>query len=215
MIALITAAIAPGMALLSYFYLRNHYSDTTVGFIFRTFFVGALLVFPVMVLQYAFLTEGYFQQAFLRTFILYGFVEEFFKWFLLYFFTYQHTTFTKRYDGIVFGVALSLGFATLENVFYLLANGLDFALGRAIFPVSSHALYGVIMGYYFGRSKIEHSKKRLYLFLALLFPFLLHGTYDFILVLFDIYFLIGMIPFMLLLWWLALTKVKRAHQLDV
>ncbi|WP_062046764.1 glutamic-type intramembrane protease PrsW [Bacillus sp. JCM 19034] len=215
MIALITAAIAPGLALLSYFYLRNHYSGTTIGFILKTFFVGALLVFPVMVLQYAFLAEGYFIQPLLRTFILYGFVEEFFKWFLLYIFTYQHATFTKRYDGIVFAVSLSLGFATLENVFYLLANGLDAALGRAIFPVSSHALYGVIMGYYFGRSKLEKTGKYKNLLLALLFPVLLHGTYDYIIILFEMYFLFGTIPFMLLLWWIAITKMKRAHQLDI
>ena len=153
--AIVTAALAPGMALLSYFYLRNHYSTSTNGLVFRTFLIGVLLVFPVMVLQYAFSIEGYFTEPFTRAFILYAFVEEFFKWFLLWAFAYQHANFSRRYDGIVYGVSLSLGFATVENVFYLIANGLETAFGRALLPVSSHALYGVIMGYYLGRAKVE------------------------------------------------------------
>lgn len=214
MFAIVTAAMAPGMALLSYFYLRNHYSSYTSAFVFRTFLIGVLLVFPVMVLQYAFIEEGFFKNLLVQTIVLYGVIEEFFKWFLLYFFAYQHADFKRRYDGIVFGVALSLGFASLENVLYLLANGLETAIGRALLPVSSHALFGVLMGYYMGRAKLEREAKARHLTLALIFPILLHSIYDSILLLFDTYFIIGMLPFMLLLWWLALTKVKRAHQLD-
>ncbi|WP_332693421.1 glutamic-type intramembrane protease PrsW [Halalkalibacter lacteus] len=214
MFAIVTAAIAPGMALLSYFYLRNHYTTSTIALVFRTFLIGVLLVFPVMVLQYAFTTEGYFSNPFSRAFILYGFVEEFFKWFLLWVFAYQHATFARRYDGIVFGVSLSLGFATLENVFYLIANGLETAFGRALLPVSSHALFGVIMGYYLGRAKIEGQQRVKHLTLSLCFPIILHGVYDSIFIVFDMYFLIGLIPFMLVLWWVALNKVKRAHHLD-
>jgi RsiW-degrading membrane proteinase PrsW (M82 family) len=213
--ALITAAIAPGMALLSYFYLRNHYSSNTVSLVFRTFLIGVLLVFPVMVLQYAFTTEGYFTHPFTRAFFLYGFVEEFFKWFLLWVFVYQHATFARRYDGIVYGASLSLGFATLENVFYLIANGLETAFGRALLPVSSHALYGVIMGYYLGRAKVEEDKRVKHLTFSLSFPIILHGVYDFILLFFGMYFLVALIPFMFFLWWVALKKVKRANQLDV
>ncbi len=203
------------MALLSYFYLRNHYSARTGALVFRTFLIGILLVFPVMVLQFAFTTEGYFTQPLTRAFVLYGFVEEFFKWYLLWLFVYQHATFAKRYDGIVYGASLSLGFATLENVFYLIANGLETAFVRAFLPVSSHALYGVIMGYYMGRAKVEKEKARQHLAMSLFLPFLLHGVYDFILLAFETYFLFLLIPFMFFLWWVALRKVKRAHQLDV
>ncbi|ARK30280.1 glutamic-type intramembrane protease PrsW [Halalkalibacter krulwichiae] len=214
MFAIVTAAMAPGMALLSYFYLKNGYSSTTKSLVLRTFIIGILLVFPVMVLQYAFTVEGFFIHPFTKAFILYGFIEEFFKWFLLWAFAYQHATFSRRYDGIVFGVSLSLGFATVENVFYLVANGLEAAIGRALLPVSSHALYGVIMGYYFGLAKVEKIGRRKNMVVALLLPVVLHGTYDFILLSFDIYFLIGLIPFMLVLWWVALNKVKRANELD-
>ncbi|WP_088102237.1 glutamic-type intramembrane protease PrsW [Halalkalibacter urbisdiaboli] len=214
MFAIITAAIAPGMALLSYFYLRDQYEARTNALVLRTFIIGAILVFPVMVLQYAFTVEGYFNDPISRALILYSSFEEFFKWFFLFFFVYQHAQFKRRYDGIVFGVSLSLGFASMENVFYLLANGVEMAIGRALLPVSSHALFGVIMGYYFGRAKFDKTRQSFFLYVSLLIPILLHGSYDLILVLLNVYFLFGMIPFMFLLWWVALKKVKLAHRLD-
>ncbi|WP_100372673.1 glutamic-type intramembrane protease PrsW [Bacillus sp. FJAT-45037] len=214
MFALLTAAIAPGMALLSYFYLRNDYETTTASHVLRTFIIGIILVFPVMVLQYAFTTEGLLQTNVLQAFVLYGFFEEFFKWFMLFFFVYQYGKMTKRYDGIVYGASLSLGFASMENIFYLLAYGLEAAVTRALLPVSSHALYGVIMGYYIGRAKLEDDKRKVLLTLALIIPVLLHGIYDFILLSFGVYVLIGLVPFMVGLWLLALNKVKWANKLD-
>ena len=68
--------------------------------------------------------------------------------------------FDEHYDGIVYGAAVSLGFATVENILYLFANGLESALGRAILPVSSHALFGVIMGYYLGKAKFSEGKEK-------------------------------------------------------
>ncbi|WP_100408356.1 glutamic-type intramembrane protease PrsW [Bacillus solitudinis] len=214
MFAILTAAIAPGMALLSYFYLRHQYEAGTSALVLRTFIIGMLLVFPVMVLQYAFTVEGYFQHDIIKAFILYGFFEEFFKWFFLFFFAFQHGRFKKHYDGIIYGVSISLGFATMENVFYLFAHGVENALGRALLPVSSHALFGVIMGYYLGRAKSEKEKALSFLLFSLSISVIFHGLYDFILLTLNMYFLFGMVPFMFLLWWVALKKVKLAHQFD-
>ena len=58
--AVLTAAIAPGMALLSYFYLRHQYTHEINGLVLRSFIAGGILVFPIMVLQYAFIVEGIF-----------------------------------------------------------------------------------------------------------------------------------------------------------
>lgn len=211
---IVTAAIAPSMAMLSYFYIKNEYGTTPFGLVFRVFLVGALVMFPVMVLQYAFTTEGFFQGPIYRAFILYGFVEEFFKWFLLYFFVFKQIEFSRHYDGIIFGVALSLGFASMENVLYLVANGVETAIGRALLPVSSHAIFGIIMGYYLGRGKLEPMMRRRWVVFSLLFPVVLHGVYDSILIVMNSYFLYGMIPFMFMLWWLAIKKVKLAYQFD-
>jgi protease PrsW len=211
MLTLISSGIAPGVALLSYFYLKDEYETEPLSIVLRTFLIGALLVFPIMFIQYVFHVEGIAAPKIARAFFLSGLLEEFVKWFIVYFFIYDHREFDEPYDGIVYSASVSLGFATMENILYLLANGVEFALTRALLPVSSHALFAVIMGFYFGKAKFT-IKKRRYLFLSFFLPFLLHGTYDFILLTQEKWSYY-MVPFMLLLWWSALRKVKQAKGL--
>lgn len=208
MLTLISAGIAPGVALLSYFYLKDEYEIEPLSIVLRMFLVGAFFVFPIMFIQYVFHAEGMATSAVTHAFFLSGLLEEFVKWFILYFFIYDHHEFDEPYDGIVYSASVSLGFATLENILYLLANGVEFAMTRALLPVSSHALFAVIMGFYFGKAKFAMKKKR-YLFLSFSLPFLLHGTYDFILLTQEKWGYY-MVPFMLSLWWFALRKVKQA-----
>jgi RsiW-degrading membrane proteinase PrsW (M82 family) len=212
MFTLISAGIAPGVALLSYFYLKVEYETEPLSFVLRIFLIGALLVFPIMFIQYVLRAEGVAASTVVRAFFLSGLLEEFIKWFVVYFFVYDHHEFDEPYDGIVYSASVSLGFATMENILYLLANGVEFAVTRALLPVSSHALFAVIMGFYFGKAKFTRKKRR-YLFLAFLLSFLLHGMYDFILLTQEKWSYY-MVPFMLLLWWSALRKVKQAKGLQ-
>ncbi|MFB4163447.1 glutamic-type intramembrane protease PrsW [Alteribacillus sp. JSM 102045] len=213
MIALIIAALAPAISLLSYFYLRNEYESNTVLQVARTFVIGALLVFPIMVLQYALEAEGIFQSDWLYSFVGAAGLEEFFKWFLLYFTIYKFVAFQTRYDGIVYGAALSLGFASAENVMYLMAAGIDYAIGRAFLPVSSHALFGVVMGYYIGCAQIAvQERKTLWTMMALAVPLILHGIYDLILLTIHENVLVIIVPFMFFLWWFALSRTKKANE---
>lgn len=212
MLAIIAAGIAPGVALLSYFYLKDQYEVEPLYMVFRTFIFGAILVFPIMFIQYVITVEGIFPSGVLKAFFTAGFLEEFFKWFILYYIAYKHVEFDELYDGIVYGAAVSLGFASAENILYLLAHGVDMAFGRALLPVSSHALFGIIMGYYLGKGKFSTSirVKNQFLFLSLLIPFLLHGLYDYIIYSIEKWIIV-IIPFMMFLWWLGLRKVKLAR----
>lgn len=214
MLAIISAGIAPGLALLCYFYLRDQYDNEPIFTVLRSFIFGALLVFPIMFIQYAFSEENVWQSSWTQAYVLSGTLEEFFKWFILYFLVYKHTHFSERYDGIVYAVSVSLGFATVENILYLFSNGIEFAIGRALLPVSSHALFGVVMGYYLGKGKFSQKGKRFFIIASLLFPIILHGTYDFILITVKQYWLYIMIPFMIFLWLNALRKVKIANSID-
>ncbi|MFC4324149.1 glutamic-type intramembrane protease PrsW [Litchfieldia salsa] len=211
MVAIISAGIAPGLALLSYFYLKDRYDNEPIYMVFRVFIFGAILVFPLMFVQYVLQVEGVFISEFLHAFIASSLLEEFFKWFILMYIVFQHIEFDEPYDGIVYGASVSLGFATFENILYLFGNGLQFAFGRALLPVSSHALFGVIMGYYIGKGKFApKDKKAKWLILSLFIPFMLHGTYDFILLTQE-QWLFYMLPFMVFLWWLGLRKAKKAR----
>ncbi|WP_110112992.1 glutamic-type intramembrane protease PrsW [Bacillus sp. CGMCC 1.16541] len=215
MLGIISAGIAPGLALLSFFYLKDEYESEPISMVFKTFIFGAMLVLPIMFIQYVLEEEQLLQDPFIKAFFTVGLLEEFFKWFILYFTIYQHVEFDEHYDGIVYGAAVSLGFATVENVLFLFANGLETAIGRAMLPVSSHALFGVIMGYYLGKGKFSQGKERSqWITYSLFIPFFLHGLYDFIIITMDQWILF-IIPFMIGLWWFGLRKVKKAKQFSL
>jgi protease PrsW len=213
MLGILSAGIAPGLALLSYFYLKDEYGSEPISVVLRTFIYGALLVFPIMFIQYVIDVEHLVSSDFINAFFTTGFLEEFFKWFILFYAIYQHVDFDEPYDGIVYGTSVALGFATSENILYLLANGVEHAVGRALLPVSSHALFGVLMGYYLGKGKFTKERKGKWLLFSLFLPVLFHGIYDFILMSFE-YWIIFIFPFMIFLWWLALRKVKSARSLS-
>lgn len=212
MFILFSAAIAPGLALLSYFYLRNQMATEPRKTLLQAFLFGTLITFPIMFIQYVVKTEDTFSNRFITEVLFSSGLEEFFKWLVIFTVILRHIEFDDPYDGILYGASVSLGFATVENVLYLLSFGINTALMRAILPVSSHALFGVVMGYYFGKSKFANNdKKTEYLILSILTPFLLHIIYNSILS-FKGYWVYLIAPFMFYLWWLALKKVKLAHQ---
>ncbi|MFZ7945079.1 MULTISPECIES: glutamic-type intramembrane protease PrsW [Bacillaceae] len=209
MLGILSAGVAPGLALLSYFYLKDEYEPEPISFVLRTFIYGALLVFPIMFIQHVLEVEHLLKSNLFNAFLSSSLLEEFFKWFILFYVVYQHVEFDEPFDGIVYGVAVSLGFATVENIFYLIANGIEHAMARALLPVSSHALFGVIMGFYIGKAKFTDGNKAKWVLLSLLLPFTLHGFYDFILISLE-HWLFIIFPFMIFLWWFGLRKVKKA-----
>lgn len=212
MFILLSAAIAPGCALFSYFYLRNQMATEPRRTLFQTFIFGLLITFPIMFIQYVVQEEEIITGPFLLNAVFSSTLEEFFKWFMISAFIYRHVEFDDPYDGILYGAAVSLGFATMENILYLLTFGIDAAFMRALLPVSSHALFGVVMGYYFGKSKFtKYNGSKGYLALSFIAPLLLHFAYNSILMFKD-YWVYLMTPFMLFLWWFALKKVKLAHE---
>src|SRR5690625_4617500 len=144
MLAILSAGVAPALALMSFFYLKDQYAEP-IPLIIRTFIFGSLLVLPIMFIQYALQIEWMFPNI-VEAFFISALLEEFFKWFIFIYVIYHHTEFDAHYDGIVYAVSISLGFATVENILYLLVHGIEFAFTRALFPVSSHALFGVEIG---------------------------------------------------------------------
>lgn len=214
MLILLTVAIAPSLALFSYFYLRDQFSNEPSRLLFQCFVYGAILTFPILFIQYVFDAENVFSHAFFQTVLFSSVIEEFFKWLVLLIAIYRHIDFEDPYDGILYGASVSLGFATVENILYLLEFGLQTAFIRAFLPVSSHALFGVVMGYYFGRAKFNSSKPRKLLAWALFTSMMLHIAYNSLLFV-NTNWLYGVIPFMLFLWWFGLKKVKQAHLLSL
>ena len=215
MIILLTVAIAPSLALFSYFYLRDEFAEEPSKLLLQCFIYGAVMTFPILFIQYVFEAERVFEFAFTKRVLFPSVLEEFFKWLVLIIAVYRHIDFEDPYDGILYGASVSLGFATVENILFLLEFGLHTAFLRAFLPVSSHALFGVVMGYYLGRAKFSEGKNsRKWLAFALFGSMLLHLSYNTILYSNSVWSY-SVIPFMLFLWWFGLRKVKQAHQLSL
>jgi RsiW-degrading membrane proteinase PrsW (M82 family) len=115
-----------------------------------------------------------------------------------------------KYDGIVYSVFISLGFATFENLAYVLSTGFSTAVIRSLTAVPAHALFAVTMGYYLGIARFANLRyRRKYIILGLIIPVLLHGIYDFILLSQKLYLLALFIPYMLYLWKRSLGHVDE------
>lgn len=118
-------------------------------------------------------------------FLVVGLSEELCKYLLLRFRSWHSIHFNCQFDGVVYAVFVSLGFALAENVGYVLKYGLGTALMRAVTAVPGHACFGVFMGAFYGsarhyENKGQTEKSRCMQFLSLLVPVLLHGAYDYI-----------------------------------
>ena len=123
-----------------------------------------------------------------------GPVEEACKYFTFKWIIFHDREFDNTYDGVIYGAASALGFATLENLMYVFLNNdsqFTTAVMRALLSVPMHAITGIVMGYWFGISKYRrynnvqpetHPEHK-----AFLFAVLLHGAYDFIVTVPEIY----------------------------
>lgn len=211
MLSLLLIAFAPTTAFLIYFYLLDRREQEPFGLVLRLFILGGIIVFPVMILQHEMLTAITAHPLFM-SWVASGLTEEFFKWLIFMFFIYHHIELNERFDAIVYSVAVSMGFATLENFFYLLLEGTEHAYLRALFPVAGHALFGVMMGYYISRAKFSGQRRQelFYLFLSLLVPFILHGLYDSLL-LWTKHWILLLTPYMSFLWLIALKKANSIN----
>lgn len=118
-------------------------------------------------------------------FLVVGLSEEGFKYLLLKRNTWNNPNFNCQFDGVVYAVFVSLGFALWENIKYVHSYGMLTALVRAVTAVPGHACFGVFMGVYYGIAKRhdyagEWGRSKLCRMAAVIVPVFLHGLYDFI-----------------------------------
>lgn len=211
---LLTAAVAPSAALLYYFYTRDKYEKEPRLMLIKAFLMGGGLVIPVLFVEMTLnifdIADGNLLAAGYTAFVVAGLVEESFKFLFFFLYIWKNREFDEMYDGIVYAVFISLGFATVENLAYVLSSGLETAVLRSLTAVPAHALFAVVMGYYLGIAKFAKPQfRRKYIRLGFISPVLLHGIYDFILFSQKFYLLLLFIPYMLYLWKRGLGHVEE------
>lgn len=109
--------------------------------------------------------------------------EELGKYFVMRMITWKSKHFDYLFDGIVYAVFTSLGFATLENIGYVFQNGVITGIVRMFSSVPGHACFAVFMGFFYSKAKHASAKNKkgaafLNKVLAIVVPILLHGFYD-------------------------------------
>lgn len=182
-LSLLAISCAPGACIILYIYLKDKHEREPVGLLIRSFVFGMLAVLVTFMISFP--LEGFvpsneedFSQQAVHAFIFVALVEEFSKFLFVRGLLYNHPDFNEPFDGIVYSVMVSMGFATLENIFYVSQGGVSVALMRMFTAVPAHATFAVIMGYYLGKAKFEHNRAFLAI-VGLLAAAAFHGAYDY------------------------------------
>ena len=158
---LIGAAVIPAVILMLYIYRSDRLEREPVGLLVKLALLGVLATVFAMIGEKLgfFLLRGLNQSSaayqLLMNFLVVGLCEEGFKYLLLRGSTWNNPNFNCRYDGVVYAVFLSLGFALWENISYVFAFGLSAAMIRAVTAIPGHAAFGVFMGAWYGQAKAQ------------------------------------------------------------
>ncbi|MBU1446178.1 PrsW family intramembrane metalloprotease [Patescibacteria group bacterium] len=190
LILLVLISLAPIVILIWYFDHLDKIQKESRRLLWSIFAWGVSMTVVAGIAEYFLETNvlplipGTYFKLFVLMFIFVAGVEEGLKYWVVKKKAYDHPAFNEYFDGIIYAVMASLGFAALENVFYVTEYGFYIGAFRAITAVPAHAMFGAIMGYYI--SLARHSKdsklEKKYLFKGIFLAIALHGIYDFLLV---------------------------------
>jgi RsiW-degrading membrane proteinase PrsW (M82 family) len=178
---LLGLAIAPGLAICIYIFLKDIYNKEPKRLLLASFFLGIVSIIPPYFIETStlkFFNTGISSLATLA-FCVVALSEELSKFLVVRYFCYPQKRFDEPLDGIVYSVMVSMGFATIENIGYVFTHGYSIAFVRMFVSVPAHATFGVVMGYFIGKSKIDSANSFKYLLTGLLVAVLFHGTFDF------------------------------------
>jgi len=215
----LSLAFAPVLIILIYIYVRDKFNREPFWLLFLSVLGGMLSVIPVLLVGIvteliAPLFQG-IQLAFYHAFIQAGFVEELFKLLVVLILVWGSRHFDERFDGIVYAVFVSMGFALVENIMYVFGGGLQVGLLRMVTAVPAHAIFGVAMGYYLGLAKFNPWKRSTYIVLAFIVPWLLHGFYDFAIMAGYSWLLIVFIFYLIFMYIYGFRKIRELARLKV
>ena len=174
-------AVLPPLLIAFYIYKQDKFDKEPKELILKSFLFGCLSVVPILILELIF-NENLFSNYFLYMFCGVALVEEGMKYFFLKKYLYDKPDFNEPFDGIVYAVMVSLGFATVENLVYVFIyypdQQISVAIQRMISAIPLHASCGVIMGYYVGLAKFSTNSRKL-LIKGVFFATLLHAIYNY------------------------------------
>ncbi|HCK87506.1 MAG TPA: hypothetical protein DHW39_01720 [Erysipelotrichaceae bacterium] len=222
------AASGPALVLLLYIYRKDGAEKEPGGLLMKLFIGGVLAAAAAALLetgaeyvQYLILgnRHSYNWYAIMDA-VMVGFIEEGTKFWFLKKFSWKERAFNYRFDGIVYAVFVSLGFAAIENVLYVFNYGtIDVMVNRAILTVPAHMSFAVYMGLFYSYAKLfdrrgDRSGRRLNLYAAYLSAALLHAFFDGTLLVDMEYSIVVFYVFVILLDIMVFRMVRSASRND-
>lgn len=190
---LLLSALAPVATIIIYIYVKDLYEKESKRMLAYAFLLGGIVSIIITTLLYLIFDyilpspdNSNIWQQFVKAFFVVGLIEEFSKYIMVRFYAQPRKGFNEPFDGIVYAVMVSMGFAAVENLFYVLQGGIEVALIRAVTAIPAHATFAILMGYYMGKAKFSNNRMKWNL-IGLSLAVLFHGAYDFFL-------FIGFIP---------------------
>lgn len=213
---LLILAIAPSVAFIMWIYLKDKYEREPMKVLAKFFFLGVLISSIGIIIESLLIKvniwTGYSYLIYI-SFIVAALTEEGLKASVLIPFLLKEKNFNEKLDGIIYSIFLSLGFATVENIIYVIYENssqvFEVGLTRGIISIPAHIMFAITMGYYISKYKFstEKLKKREYLIMSVLLPIILHGIFDFILMIRYRWTIYIFIIYIIFLWKINLDKL--------
>lgn len=182
---IVLVALAPVALLLFYIYKKDPIPEPT-PLLRKALLYGALTIIPAAIIEgiigalfFNGPTQGVLGAA-ARAFIMAAIPEESVKLLALWLLLRKNPYFDEHFDGVVYAVFISLGFAGVENIFYLTGNIEDWVsigIARALLAVPGHYADGILMGFFYSLYYFVNRSRRNKV-LILLAPVIAHGVYD-------------------------------------
>ena len=178
---------SPGIFWLWYFYRKDRWEPEPKRYVLRTFLLGAVMAVPASLAEQPLA----FSRVALAV-VAAPVVEEVFKFAVVRFWVYEKREFDEPADGMVYAAAAALGFASMENPFYLwgayhesgsaspMGSLLTLAAIRALVSVPGHVLFSSTWGYALGWAKftVHRGVARGLVVRGLVLAILLHAVFN-------------------------------------
>jgi RsiW-degrading membrane proteinase PrsW (M82 family) len=180
----ISFIIPPLIAVLVYLYLRYKFSQWSFSLLLKSFLLGMVSILLVLVVQIIASNFGLDKLTNIRRVLFYSlvimaFFAELGKYTILKGFVYSKPEFKTPVDGIIFGVMISMGFATMNNILYFVnIPGLTVNTANTLSAGPANVIFGVIMGFFIGLGKLRKMRV-IDSMTGLAAAVFFHGLYDF------------------------------------
>ncbi len=157
-------ALVPALLWLIFFYQQDRLEPEPKGYVLGVFILGALLAQAagIPLLEEVFDVHHWLPSSpwanLLGSILVIGFTQEFLKYAAVRYSIYPSTEFDGRVDGVVYGTAAGLGYATMLNVHYVVASGgvnLQAGVIRIVITTLAQASFAGLTGYFLGRARFE------------------------------------------------------------